>query len=166
MIGNGHVRFGEGPLEKGLLPGTSPAAYSTCAEQTGAYLCLRQKGFERKPLGQRAYLTAKANGNHRLLVKRELSEGVYGTVPQDPRDMAKALLLEAQSPARQRYLLRSPRPTRSDRLTLCSQLGSGPFGRSAVTHPVTQGDECAAYVTLARPRSVKLGITYGARALG
>ena len=30
--------------------------------------------------------------------KREPPEGVYGVVPQDPRDMAKAGLLEAQFP--------------------------------------------------------------------
>jgi hypothetical protein len=32
-------------------------------------------------------------------VKRRPSGGVHGGVPQDPRDMAKAGLLEAQSPA-------------------------------------------------------------------
>jgi len=31
-------------------------------------------------------------------VKREMHEGVYGTVPQDPRDMVKAILPEPQSP--------------------------------------------------------------------
>ncbi len=30
--------------------------------------------------------------------KRELPEGVYGTVPQDPRDTARAILLEPQFP--------------------------------------------------------------------
>ena len=30
--------------------------------------------------------------------KRESLEGVYGAVPQDPRDMVKAILPESQSP--------------------------------------------------------------------
>jgi hypothetical protein len=34
-----------------------------------------------------------------MLVKRKLSENVYGRGPQDPRDMAKATLPELQFPA-------------------------------------------------------------------
>lgn len=33
-----------------------------------------------------------------MLEKRELLEGADGTVPQDPRDKVKAILLESQSP--------------------------------------------------------------------
>ncbi len=33
--------------------------------------------------------------------KRELPEGIYDNVPRDPRDTARATLLEAQSPAMQ-----------------------------------------------------------------
>jgi hypothetical protein len=35
--------------------------------------------------------------------KRETLEGVYGAVPQDPRDKVKAILLEPKSPVVQEY---------------------------------------------------------------
>lgn len=36
-----------------------------------------------------------------MLLKREMPEDVYDIVPQDPHDMVKVRLLEAQSPAMQ-----------------------------------------------------------------
>ncbi len=59
--------------------GTSPAAYSTP--------------------GSTAYLDAKARGDNTMPVKQWLAKGVRGGALQDPRDMAKAGLLAAQSPA-------------------------------------------------------------------
>ena len=50
-------------------------------------------------LGRLAYLDAKARGDKSMPGKRWPSGGAQGGVPQDPRDMAKAGLLEAQSPA-------------------------------------------------------------------
>ena len=50
-------------------------------------------------LGYLAYLNAKARGDQSMPGKRWPSGGVQGDVPRDPRDMAKAGLLEAQSPA-------------------------------------------------------------------
>ena len=41
-------------------------------------------------LGHRVDLKAKAGGENSMPEKRETSEGVYGVVPQDPCDMAKA----------------------------------------------------------------------------
>ena len=50
-------------------------------------------------LGRLAYLNAKARGDNSMPGKWWLSGGVQGSVPRGPRDMAKAGLLEAQSPA-------------------------------------------------------------------
>jgi hypothetical protein len=50
-------------------------------------------------LGHLAHLNAKARGDQSMPGKRWPSGGVQGGVPRDPRDMAKAGLLEAQSPA-------------------------------------------------------------------
>ena len=41
-----------------------------------------------------------------MLVKRWLSENVYGRVPQDPRDKAKARLPEPQFPVMQWHIHR------------------------------------------------------------
>src|ERR1039457_4340921 len=49
-------------------------------------------------LGHLAYLDGKPEGDKSMPGKRWPSGGVQGGVPQDPRDMAKAGLLEAQSP--------------------------------------------------------------------
>jgi hypothetical protein len=49
-------------------------------------------------LGRLAHLDAKARGDKSMPGKWWSSGGVQGGVPQDPRDMAKAGLLEAQSP--------------------------------------------------------------------
>ena len=50
-------------------------------------------------LGRLAYLDAKARGDDSMSGKWWSSGGVQGGVLRDPRDMAKAGLLEAQSPA-------------------------------------------------------------------
>ena len=49
-------------------------------------------------LGRLAYLDGKPRGDKSMPGKRWPSGGVQGGVPRDPRDMAKAGLLEAQSP--------------------------------------------------------------------
>src|SRR5712691_10446864 len=50
-------------------------------------------------LGHLAYLEGKPEGDKSMPGKRWPSGGVQGGVPRDPRDMAKAGLLQAQSPA-------------------------------------------------------------------
>ena len=50
-------------------------------------------------LGRLAYLDGKPEGDKSMPGKWWPSGGVQGGVPQGPRDMAKAGLLEAQSPA-------------------------------------------------------------------
>ena len=49
-------------------------------------------------LGQPTYLEAKAEGENSMLVKRLRPQSVVGPVPQDPRYMVKATMLEPQSP--------------------------------------------------------------------
>jgi hypothetical protein len=56
--------------------------------------CYRQEEFRGGLLGHRTYLKAKAGGDNSMSEKRETWEGVYGAVPQDPGDMAKATLPE------------------------------------------------------------------------
>ena len=55
--------------------------------------------LEGRFLGRLVYLDAKARGDKSMPGKRWPSGGVQGGVPQDPRDMAKAGLLEVWSPA-------------------------------------------------------------------
>jgi len=50
-------------------------------------------------LGHLVYLDAKARGDKSMPGKWWSSGGAQGGVPRGPRDMAKAGLLEAQSPA-------------------------------------------------------------------
>ena len=49
-------------------------------------------------LGHRVHLKAKAGGEKSTPEKREPPEGADGGVPQGPRDKAKAILPESQSP--------------------------------------------------------------------
>ena len=50
-------------------------------------------------LGHRVYLKAKAGGDNSMPEKRGTLEDAEGAVLQDPRDRAKAVLPESQSPA-------------------------------------------------------------------
>lgn len=56
-------------------------------------------GTRRRFLGHLTHLDAKARGDKSMSGKRWPPGGVRGGAPRDPRDMAKAGLLEAQSPA-------------------------------------------------------------------
>jgi hypothetical protein len=58
-----------------------------------------QEELEGRFLGQLAYLALKDNGDKSMPVKQPKPEDVYGEGLQDPHDMVKARLLEAQSPA-------------------------------------------------------------------
>ena len=49
-------------------------------------------------LGHRVYLKAKAGGDKSMPEKREPLEDAEGAVPRDPRDKARAGLLEPQAP--------------------------------------------------------------------
>ena len=60
--------------------------------------CFRQEELRGTLLGHPVYLKAKAGGEKSMPEKREVLEHAEGTDPQDPCDMAKAGLLESESP--------------------------------------------------------------------
>lgn len=101
-------------------------------------------------LGHLAYLDAKARGDNRMPGKRWSPGGVQGEVPRDPRDMAKAGLLEVQSPKRRKAVT----PVGTTPVTDAApcpgieiRLGQ-PLWRGAPPNEGGQGDEWAAYVVL------------------
>src|SRR2546422_7697526 len=75
-----------------------PCAMKVCAAGRGAESLTQSRGVRRETPGSSTYLRAKAGGDKSMSEKRESLEGVYGAVPQDPRDMVKATLPESQSP--------------------------------------------------------------------
>src|SRR6266568_4415439 len=75
-----------------------PYARKRCAAGRGAASLTQSRGVRRETPGSSTYLRAKAGGDKSMSEKRESLEGVYGAVPQDPRDMVKATLPESQSP--------------------------------------------------------------------
>lgn len=55
--------------------------------------------------GSTTYLAAKAEGDNSMSLKRSVSEGVYDTALQDPRDTVRATLPKPQFPAMEAYIL-------------------------------------------------------------
>jgi hypothetical protein len=128
-----------------------------------------QKGGVRKikTLGSTAYLEAKAKGDNSMPLKREMPEGVYGSVPQDPRDMVRAGLPEPQFPAMQSHISRPQRiPGGTAGIWPIPILRQNlPAGRAVGSDP-TEGNGRGTYVVLERPLTLReCGIAYGARAL-
>jgi hypothetical protein len=77
----------------------------TCAISPGARSPSQKEGVRKiRTSGLTADLNAKANGDSSMPLKREVSEDVYDTDPQDPRDMVRAILPEPQSPAMKAYI--------------------------------------------------------------
>jgi len=77
----------------------------TCAISPGARSPSQKEGVRKiRTSGLTADLKAKANGDSSMPLKREVSEDVYDTDPQDPRDMVRAILPEPQSPAMKAYI--------------------------------------------------------------
>src|SRR6266536_1262202 len=75
---------------------------ATCAVSPSSGSPSQRGGVRRCRLpGHPPYLAAKAKGDSSMVGKQEPPEDAYGGVLQDPRDMVKAGLLEAQSPAMQ-----------------------------------------------------------------
>ena len=71
-----------------------PYEAKVCAAGRGAESLTQSRGVRRETPGSSTYLRAKAGGDKSMSEKREALEGVYGAVPQDPRDMVKAALPE------------------------------------------------------------------------
>jgi hypothetical protein len=68
----------------------------------------RKERFGITTSGSTAYPRAKTQRNSSMPSKRDMPEGVCGTVPQDPRAMVKAVLPEPQSPRVQVHAPRLP----------------------------------------------------------
>src|SRR5262249_5997101 len=68
---------------------------------TSERLISDERGTRALPLGQPAYSSAKAGGDHSMLEKPRRPEDVYGRARRGSRDTAKATLLELQVPALQ-----------------------------------------------------------------
>ena len=95
-----------------------------------------------------AYLEAKAEGDKRMPLKRGVHGGAQGLASRDLRHTVKAGLLEPQSPAMQRHILRSQRLLRSRQDT-------PPVSSPGSTLSLVGGEECphprgrqGTYVTL------------------
>ncbi len=100
-----------------------------------------------------------------MVIKRKMSESVYGMVLQRLNDRAKATLPKSQSPEVDltpagNTLLTQRR--RQARIKLSSALRSG---RRTMRSERIQGDEREAYVVLLCFSVTKHGMAYGARAL-
>jgi hypothetical protein len=97
----------------------------------------------------RAYLEAKAEGDKRMPLKRDMHGGAQCWVSRDLRHMVKAGLLEPQSPAMQvaHPPLTAPiaePPGYPDK----SRRRDQPSSWWAVRNDLTQGDDQGTYVTL------------------
>jgi RNA-directed DNA polymerase len=68
-----------------------------------------RRGSEEQTFGSTAYPLAKAKRNNSMPLTQERSEDVYALVLQDPRNMVKTALFEAQSPGMKAYILRPQR---------------------------------------------------------
>src|SRR5215211_1867437 len=100
-----------------------------------------------------------------MVGKRERSEGAYGRVVQDPRDMVKAAVLDPQSPAVQGHAPCSQRLSQGQPERASNQPALAPSAGWAVENDSTQGDGRGTYVALVRRRPREGGMAYGARAL-
>jgi hypothetical protein len=117
-------------------------------------------------MGRPAYLEGKPEGDQSMPGKRWPTGGVQAGVPQDPHDMAKAGLLEAQSPA---VKVRTHRNDACNRWRVMSW--HEPVGRDnlrdARRRPARAVKEMSGRPTSCSTRMTKTyhGIAYGARAL-
>src|SRR5512140_3879272 len=117
-------------------------------------------------LGRLAYLDGKPEGDKSMPGKRWPPGGVQGGVSQDPRDMAKAGLLEAQSPAVNVRTLRNDAWNRCRIVPRHEPVGRGSL-RDAGRRPVRAVKEMSGRPVSRSTRTTRTyrGIAYGARAL-
>jgi len=85
-----------------------------------------RRGTEEQTSGSTAYPLVKAKRNTSMPLTREETEDVYVPVLQDPRNMVKAGLLEAQSPVMKAYILRHNVYGRSHRDRMAKSSSSEP----------------------------------------
>ncbi len=91
--------------------------------------------------GSTAYSRSKGQQDNSMPSKQEPSEDVYDVVLQDPRDKARAVLLESQTPARQAHLPRRQRLERGHQHPAESLSPSVPSGWWAMDDQSIQGTE-------------------------
>ena len=117
-------------------------------------------------LGHLAYLDGKPEGDKSMPGKRRPSGGVQGGVPLDPHGMAKAGLLEAQSPVVNVRTLRNDAWNRCRVMPRHEPVGRGSL-RDAERRPARAVKEMSGRPTSCSTRTMKTyhGIAYGARAL-
>jgi len=113
-------------------------------------------------LGPMTYLDPKGEGNKRMSANQRPCPGVWGGALGDPRDMAKAGLLESQSPVMkishppERRLKPAPAPCTG----MYARAGAA-FGCWTMPSEGIQGDEWDAYVTLQRAMRTNVGSPTG-----
>lgn len=125
-----------------------------------------RQGSELMTLRRTPYRSLKRRRDKSMVIKRKMSEDVYGIVLQRLSDMAKAILPESQSPEVDLTPVGNTpviRRCRQARIKFLSALRSG---RQAMRSERIQGDEREAYVALLRFSMTEHGMAYGARALG
>jgi hypothetical protein len=117
-------------------------------------------------LGRLAYLDGKPEGDKSMPGKRWPSGGVQGGVPQDPRDMAKAGLLQAQSPVVNVRTLRNDAWNRCRVRSWYEPVGQD-YLRDAERRPVRAVKEMSGRPVSRSIRTTRTyrGIACGARAL-
>ena len=108
------------------------------------------------------YPDPKGERNNRMPGKRRSGSDVRAEGSRDPRDKAKAELLEAQSPhdERERPPERHPMPAPCP-ATASRVRPTQPSGRAALPSEGNQGDEWDAYVTLGRTAATNAGSPTG-----
>ena len=117
-------------------------------------------------LGRLAYLGGKPEGDKSMPGTRRPSGGVQGGVPLDPHGMAKAGLLEAQSPAVNVCTIRNDAWNRCRIVSRHEPVGRGSL-RDAGRRPVRAVKEMSGRPVSRSTRTTRTyrGIAYGARAL-
>ncbi len=150
----------------GLPPATSIRACGSPAHAAprGALLYprLSRDELEGRFVGPMAYPDPKGERNNRMSGKRRSGSDVRAEASRDPRDMAKAELLEAQSPddERERPPERHPRPAPCP-ATASRVRRSQPSGHGALPNEGNQGDDWDAYVMLGRTTATNAGSPTG-----
>ena len=117
-------------------------------------------------LGHLAYLAGKPGGDKSMPGTRRPSGGVQGGVPLDPHGMAKAGLLEAQSPAVNVRTHRNDAWNRCRVMSRHEPVGRGTL-RDAEHRPARAVEEMSGRPNPCSIRTTRTyrGIAYGARAL-
>jgi hypothetical protein len=111
-------------------------------------------------------LDPKGRGDKSMLVKQEISEGVYDMVLQRLRDMAKGEFPESQCPGVEPHTRRDHACSRRHREPAVRLSPLGRLARWPMRNECIQGHEWGAYVVLGRSSVMEHGMAYGPRGLG